>query len=296
MPDITMAPRKGRVTARRFGSAVVARRLDLALAYLAYLAISAFVLLPLAWVLFGSLKTPSEIFSFPTTFIPAEFRWENYVDVVTRTGMPRYVWNSAVVSFFTLFFTLAIGAFAAYGFSRWDFRFKDALLVGMLVLQLIPSTVNLIPYYIMMNTAGLLNTRVALVIIYTASNIPFVIWIMKGFFDTLPRSLDEAAVIDGASMFKVFFLIILPLSLPGLSAAGFLVFLSSWSEFLIPLVVANTREVSVMSVGLFTFFGEDSSAYHYAFAASVMSTAPVIVVYLFAQEYLVSGLTSGSEK
>ena len=142
----------------------------------------------------------------------------------------------------------------------------------------------------------LLNTHAGLIIIYTAGNVPFVIWIMKGYFDTLPRRLDEAAVIDGCSMFRVFWSIIRPLSLPGLSAAGFLTFLSAWSEFLLPLVLANSREVAVMSVGLFSFFGTDNTAYHYAFAASVMSTAPVIIAYLFAQEYLVSGLASGAEK
>jgi ABC-type glycerol-3-phosphate transport system permease component len=169
-------------------------------------------------------------------------------------------------------------------------------MVTLLILQLIPSTVNIIPYYLMMNWFGLLNTRTALVLIYTATHVPFTIWIMKGHFDTLPRSLDEAAVIDGCSMFRVFWSIILPLSLPGLSAAGFLVFIGSWSEFLVPLVIANSRDVAVMSVGLYSFFGMDSTAYHYAFAASVMSTAPVILAYLFAQRYLISGLASGSEK
>jgi ABC-type glycerol-3-phosphate transport system permease component len=119
---------------------------------------------------------------------------------------------------------------------------------------------------------------------------------MKGFFDTLPRSLDEAAVMDGCSTFRVFWNIILPLSLPGLSAAGFLIFIGAWSEFLIPLVIANSRDVAVMSVGLFSFFGYDTTQYLYAFAASIISTAPVILAYLFAQEYLVSGLANGAEK
>lgn len=269
---------------------------EVAITYALYGLLSLLVLFPLAWVLLGSFKNPSEIFSYPTTFWPRDFTFTNYADVINRTALPTYLWNTVVVTGFTLVFALAIGTFAAYGFSRWDFPFKDTILVVLLILQLIPSTVNIVPYYMMLNSLDLLNTHAGLIIIYTAGNIPFVIWIMKGFFDTLSRSLDEAAVIDGCSMFRVFWNIILPLSLPGLSAAGFLTFLSAWSEFLLPLVLANTREVAVMSVGLYSFFGTDTTAYHYAFAASVMSTAPVIIAYLFAQEYLVSGLASGSEK
>lgn len=269
---------------------------EMGLVYLVFAALALVVLFPLAWVLLGSFKHPSEIFAYPPSLWPREFTITNYADVVRRTALPTYLFNTIIVTGFTLVFTLAIATVAAYGFSRWSFPFKNTILVTLLVLQLIPSTVNIVPYYMMMNWLDLLNTHTGLIIIYTASNIPFAIWIMKGYFDTLPRSLDEAAVIDGCSMFRVFWSIILPLSLPGLSAAGFLVFLSAWSEFLIPLVIANSREVAVMSVGLYSFFGTDTTQYHYAFAASVMSTAPVVLAYLFAQEYLVSGLASGAEK
>lgn len=264
--------------------------------YLLYALLALVILVPLAWVLLGSFKNPSEIFAYPTTFFPRDFTWSNYADVIRRTSLPTYLGNTAIVTLFTMAFTLGLGMLAAYGFSRWDFRFKNVVLVTLLILQLMPSTVNIIPYYLTMDALGLLNTRVALIIIYTATNIPFTIWIMKGFFDTLPRSLDEAAVIDGASSLRVFRSIIAPLSLPGLSAAGFLVFLSSWSEFLVPLVIARSRDVAVMSVGMFSFFGSDTTAYHYAFAASIISTAPLLIAYLFAQEYLVSGLASGAEK
>jgi ABC-type glycerol-3-phosphate transport system permease component len=272
------------------------RLAELTITYLLYGLLSLVVLFPLAWVLLGSFKNPGEIFAFPTTFWPRDFTFSNYADVINRTALPTYLWNTVIVTVFTLVFTLSLGTVAAYGFSRWEFPFKNTILVTLLILQLIPSTVNIVPYYMMLNSLELLNTHAGLIIIYTAGNVPFVIWIMKGYFDTLPRSLDEAAVIDGCSMFRVFWSIILPLSLPGLSAAGFLTFLSAWSEFLLPLVLANSREVAVMSVGLYSFFGMDNTAYHYAFAASVMSTAPVLIAYLFAQEYLVSGLASGAEK
>lgn len=269
---------------------------ELGTVYLLYAVLGAVVLVPLAWVLLGSFKNPSEIFAFPSTIFPREFTLANYADVIRRTALPSYLYNTAIVSGITVVLSLIIGTVAAFGFSRWDFPFKNTLLVTLLIMQLIPSTVNIIPYYVMMNALGLLNTRTALVLIYTATHVPFTIWIMKGYFDTLPRSLDEAAVIDGCSRFRTFWNILLPLSLPGLASAGFLVFLGSWSEFLVPLVIANSKEVAVMSVGLYSFFGMDSTAYNYAFAASIMSTAPVLIVYLFAQRFLVSGLTSGTEK
>jgi len=272
------------------------RRSELRVAYVLCAALVAVVLFPLSWVLLGSFKNPGEIFSVPTTFFPREFTLTNYADVIGRTALPVYLLNTLIVTGFTLVFTLAIATIAAYGFSRWDFRHKSAVLVFLLILQLIPSTINIVPYYLMINSLKLLNTHLGLIIVYTAGNVPFAIWVLKGYFDSLPRSMDEAAVIDGCSPFRVFWSIILPLSLPGLSAAGFLVFLSSWSEFLIPLVLANSRHVAVMSVGLYSYFGIETTEYHYAFAASVMSTVPVVIAYLFAQEYLVSGLASGAEK
>ncbi|WP_159618819.1 carbohydrate ABC transporter permease [Ruania rhizosphaerae] len=256
----------------------------------------AFVLGPLSWVILGSLKPPAEIFRTPLQFLPDAPTLQNYLDVMQRTDLGRYLTNSAIVAGGALAITLALASIAAYGFSRYDFRFKQPILVGMLVLQLMPSTVNVVPLYVMMNGFGLLNTRTALVLLYAASSVPFAIWILKGFFDTLPRSLDEAASIDGATRWYTFVRVILPLSLPGLSAAAFLSFLASWGEFLIPLVVANSREIAVMSVGIYTFFGEETAAYHYAFSASVLATAPAVLLYIFAQKYLMSGLAQGAEK
>jgi ABC-type glycerol-3-phosphate transport system permease component len=143
---------------------------------------------------------------------------------------------------------------------------------------------------------GLLNSHAGLVLIYTASNIPITIWLLKGFFDTVPRALDEAAAIDGCSKWRTFWTVIMPLSLPGLSVAGFLIFISCWSEFLVPLVIAPARNVAVVSVGLYAFFGPDGTAYNALFAATVITVAPVVVAYLFAQRFIVSGLTAFSER
>jgi len=254
------------------------------------------VLFPLSWAFFGAFKSPSEIFAYPPSFWPRNATLENFQNVLTRGSFARAVWNTVIVSAVSVVLTLALGSMAAYAISRWNFRFKDTFLVVLLGLQLIPSTVNIVPYYLMMNELGLLNTLTGLVVIYTASNIPITIWLLKGFFDTIPVSLDEAAAIDGCSKFRTFFSIVLPLSLPGMSVAGFLAFISCWSEFLVPLVIAPSRDTTVVSVGLYNFFGPDGVEYNALFAATLITVAPVIVAYLFAQRYIVSGLTAFSEK
>jgi ABC-type glycerol-3-phosphate transport system permease component len=267
------------------------------LAYIFYPVLLAAVVLPLGWVLFGGFKSSGELFLYPPTMWPRSPTIQNFTDIFTRLEFGRYVWNTVVVSAWTVVLTLFLGGLAGYALSRWDFRYKDVLLITLLGLQLIPSTVNIVPYYMIMNQLGLLNTLTGLVLIYTATSIPLTIWVLKGFFDTVPRSLDEAAAIDGCSKWRTYWSVIVPLSLPGLSVAGFLVFVGAWSEFLVPLVVASNRDVAVVSVGLFTFFGPDSqTAYTALFAATLVTVTPVIIAYFFAQRFLVSGLTAFAEK
>jgi ABC-type glycerol-3-phosphate transport system permease component len=266
-------------------------------AYIFYPVLLAAVVLPLGWVLFGGLKSSGELFVYPPTMWPRTPTLQNFSDIFARLEFGRYVLNTVIVSAWTVVLTLFLGGLGGYALSRWDFRYKDVLLITLLGLQLIPSTVNIVPYYMIMNQLGLLNTLTGLVLIYTATSIPLTIWVLKGFFDTVPRSLDEAAAIDGCSKWRIYWNIIVPLSLPGLSVAGFLVFVGAWSEFLVPLVVASNRDVAVVSVGLFTFFGPDSqTAYTSLFAATLITVLPVIVAYFFAQRFLISGLTAFAEK
>lgn len=267
------------------------------LAYIFYPVLAAAVILPLSWALFGGFKHSSELFAYPPTLLPRSPTLQNFADIFLRLEFGRYIWNTVVVAFWTLLLTLFFSGLAGYALSRWDFRYKDAFLIVLLGLQLIPSTVNIVPYYLIMNSLGLLNTLTALVMIYTATHIPITIWILKGFFDTVPRSLDEAAAIDGCSKWRTYWSVIVPLSLPGISVAAFLNFVSSWSEFLVPLVVASNRDVAVASVGLFTFFGPDTpTAFTSLFAAALVTVTPVIIAYFFAQRFLISGLTAFAEK
>lgn len=264
---------------------------------LCYLLIVFIAMFPLSWALIGSLKPNSELFEFPPKLLPSSLDLGAFVNVITRTKIPFFLLNSIIVTTITTATVLIVASIAAYGFSRWDFRFKNVLMIGLLVCQLIPAGVTIIPYYLMMNQLGLLNTHAGLVLVFTATHVPFAMWIMKGHFDSLPMALDEAAIIDGASRFQILWTIILPISLPGLGAAGCLTFITVWAEFLVPLVLASSPESTLISVGLFNMFGRDSSTfYNQLFAAATLATAPVLIAYLVAQEQFIAGLSQGAEK
>jgi ABC-type glycerol-3-phosphate transport system permease component len=265
--------------------------------YCGYALIVVIVLGPLSWVLLTSFKPSAEIFGFPVRLLPQKPTLENYRYVLTGTRLPWFIFNTVVVGAVTTILSLSIAAPAAYGFSRYKFKFKYPLLVILLGLQLIPSSVNIVPYYVMISGYGLLNTRLALVLIFTSLRIPFSIWILKGYFDSLPDSLPEAARVDGCSNFGIFWHIMLPLSLPGLGAAGFLSFLAVWGQFLIPIVIASSPDVAMVGVGLYNFFGPEGQVQINAlFAATVVSVLPVVIAYFLAQETFISGLARGSTK
>lgn len=262
-----------------------------------YAAIVIVVMLPLSWALFGSLKPQSEMFAYPPTLLPQDLSFRAYAEVLERTPMGLYLLNSLIVTCVSTLVVLFFAALAAYGFSRWQFGGKDFVMVSLLVCQLIPHAVTIIPYYVMMNALDLLNTRTGLILIFSATHIPFAVWILKGHFDTIPQTLDEAAIIDGCSRLRILWTVTLPLSLPAIGAAACLTFITVWAEFLVPMVIANASETTLVSVGLYNLFGRDTTTfYNQLFAAAVMATAPVVIVYLIAQEQFISGLTGGAEK
>jgi len=262
-----------------------------------YVVIVVVVMLPLSWALFGSMKPQSEMFAYPPTFFPQDFSFRAYAEVLDRTPMGLYLLNSLVVTCLSTLVVLVFAALAAYGFSRWQFRGKDAVMVSLLVCQLIPHAVTIIPYYVMMSALDLLNTHLGLVLVFSATHVPFAVWILKGHFDTIPQTLDEAAIIDGCSRVRILWTVTLPLSLPAIGAAACLTFITIWAEFLVPMVIANAPETTLVSVGLYNLFGRDTTTfYNQLFAAAVMATAPVVIAYLIAQEQFISGLTGGAEK
>lgn len=214
----------------------------------------------------------------------------------SRTKILQQVLNSAVVCIGTVVVTLGFSTMAAYGFSRFRFKHKELLLIAIISLQMIPVTVNIVPLYFFAIRLRLIDTYHGLIIIFSAIRIPICIWIMKGFLDGIPVSIEEAAMIDGAPRWKVLLRILLPLTMPGLGAAAILTLVYSWSQFLLPLIINSRSSMHLATVGVYSFAVEEAVQYNLFGAAAVISSAPVVILYLFTQKMFISGLTQGSGK
>jgi multiple sugar transport system permease protein len=265
--------------------------------YLAYAVVTLFFLFPIFWVLSTSLKSVPQLFATPPIWFPLDPRFENYAYVFTNTPIIRYLFNSAVIVLLTVIFTLLISVPAAYGFSRYIFRYKKPALIMVLVFQMISPVVISIPLYRMFVELGLLNNYAGLVVAYSAVVLPFTTWFLKGYFDTIPYEMDEAAIVDGASRWQAFWRILLPVCTPGIATAAILVAILSWSQFVIPFILLDDATLYPVSIGLVNFQSNaDAITLHYLSAASIVAIAPVIGVFVLLQRYIVNALTRGAVK
>jgi multiple sugar transport system permease protein len=265
--------------------------------YLAYAVVTLFFLFPIFWVLSTSLKSVPQLFATPPIWFPLDPRFENYAYVFTNTSIVRYLFNSALIVLLTVIFTLLISVPAAYGFSRYTFRYKKPALMMVLIFQMISPVVISIPLYRMFVELGLLNNYTGLVVAYSAVVLPFTTWFLKGYFDTIPYEMDEAAIVDGASRWQAFWRILLPVCTPGIATAAILVAILSWSQFVIPFILLDDATLYPVSIGLVNFQSNaDAITLHYLSAASIVAIAPVIGVFVLLQRYIVNALTRGAVK
>ncbi len=259
-------------------------------------------LLPLYWMISTSFKFQPEIFRVPPTFIPVDFTFENYTSVLFGTmasAIPFLVYfkNSVVVSIFTVLTTLALATPAAYAFSRVPFRGKRKLIYFVLVSQMLPQVLILIPLYRTFMKIRLLSTYPGLILPYLMLTLPFSIWMLKGYFDTIPRELDEAAKVDGCTKFQAMFRVIIPNVAPGLTATAIIAFIMAWDEFIIALTIMDDNVMRTLPVGMIqSFVGQFSVKWGEMMAASVVTTIPVIIIFTFLSKYLIGGLIAGAVK
>jgi multiple sugar transport system permease protein len=272
-------------------------RLTNALLYVAFAVITLFFLFPLFWVVSMSLKSVQELFATPPIWFPLPPHFENYGYVLRNTEIVGYMLNSAGIVLGTVVVTVAVATLAAYGFSRFSFRFKRPSLLAVLLFQMISPVVIAIPLYRLFAAVGLLNSFASLILVYVAVVLPFTTWFLKGYFDTIPREMDEAAIVDGATRMQVLTRILLPVCTPGIATAAILAAVLSWSQFVIPFILLDDRAMYPVSVGLVNLQSNtDAITLHYLSAASVIAIAPVIAVFVLLQRYIVSALTSGAIK
>lgn len=253
-----------------------------------------FVVFPLFWIVSTSLKTPVETFRVPPTIIPQEPTIVNYIYLWTLRNFDVYFKNSLIIAVSTTLLCLIIANLAAYGFSRYKMKGGSSLLMVLLVSQMIPSVLFVIPYFIVMGRMGLINSKIAIIIAHTSFSLPFCIWMMKGYYDSIPKYLDEAGKIDGCSPFRVMTQIVFPLTLPGNVATLVFAFLLSWNEYLFSLSLTTRETMYTVPVGIAMFMGEYQTSWNELMAAAVLASLPIIIIYLLVDKYMVVGLAAGA--
>ena len=252
------------------------------------------ILFPSVVLLLTSLKTELDAMSFPPKWI-FQPTLKNYVEIFKTSPLLGYGFNSLMVASLNTGACLIIGSLAAYGLARFRFRGSDNLAFWFLSVRMMPPVAGIIPLYIIMKNLRLLDTIWCLILTYLTFNLPFVIWMLKGFFDEVPLEIEESALIDGCSEFGVYYRIALPLIAPGLAATAILAFIFSWNEFLFALILTGTRAVT-LPVGIIGFMKETGINWGYMTAGGVLALLPVIFFVTLVQKHLVKGLTMGAIK
>ena len=283
-------PRSAAAT-RAYDAARVRRWLGYALAYFVMTSIALVFMIPLIWMFSTSLKSQSEIFAWPPTWLPAQPLFENYVAAFTNYPLARFMLNSSVLVAFNILGELISVPLIAYAFARLNFPFKRVLFILMLSTMMIPGQIKLIPLYTMYSQLGLVGTYVPLVLPAFFGN-PFFIFLMVQYMRTIPRDMDEAARIDGAGTWTVLYRIILPMCKPVLAVIVVFTFLWVWNDFLQPLIYLSDFNTYPISVGLAFFKGRYSVEWNLFMAATLVSILPVLVLYFFTQKHLIGGISS----
>ena len=249
---------------------------------------------PLIWILSTSLKPNTEAISFPPKIVPEEPTIDNYFFVLTDPTLARSLVNSLIVSIGSTALSVAVSALGGYAFARFDFRGKNIIIGIILGLFMIPVVINIIPLYTMLANIGLLNSIVALMLTFQILIVPLNVLLMRNYFETIPKELEEAALIDGCSRLGVLRRITIPLSMPGFVIAAVLSFRFSWNEFILPVVLANRSDSMVFQVALYQFISIYRIEWGYLSAGITLSIIPVLVLMLAFQKQMIKGLTLGA--
>jgi ABC-type glycerol-3-phosphate transport system permease component len=272
------------------------RRLDAVMSYSLLTVSALFALLPVVWMLSTSLKSESEALSLPIHWIPQQPTIGAYVEMWTLKPFALYFWNSIVVSGVTAALSTIVGGLAGYGFSRFHIRGRTSLLALILATQMISGVLVIGPYFRILAAVELYNTLTGLVIAYVTICLPFAAWMSKGYFDSIPKELDEAGLVDGASRLQIFLRIICPIAVPGTVSTLLFAFLLAWQDLLWALCLISIDEKRTVTLGVAFSVGEFIIKWPMLTAASLIGSLPTIILYLFLQRYYVEGLARGAVK
>jgi len=249
-------------------------------------------LTPFAWLFLTSFKTEDEIFVIPIQWLPDRLRWDNYINAIKMIPFVQYTWNTIWIAILSVAGVVLLTPVVAYGFSRIDFKGRNALFMLMLSTLMLPGQVTIIPLYVMFNKMNLLNSYWPLVLTtWFGTGMAYNVFMVRQFFNGIPQELSESAKIDGASEFRIYAQIVLPLAKPAILTIGLFTFLFAWGDFQGPLIYLNDPDKWTLSIGLKQFIRENNVAWGPLMAAATLFTIPIIVIYFFVQKKFIEGIT-----
>jgi ABC-type glycerol-3-phosphate transport system permease component len=251
---------------------------------------------PTLWIFLTSIRPERELFSNTFRLLPTTINLESYRALLATTTFPTYIRNSLFVCLASTLLAVIISLLAAYSFSRRQFRWRGLLLILVVFSQLFPYVILITPIYVLFFHLKLVNNYLGLIIAYIATTVPFSVYMLLGYLDSVPRELDEAAIIDGCSTLRVIWAVVLPVAWPGVAATAIYSFAQAWNEYLIALTLVTQNELKTIPVGLASFFGEYTTRWDLVMTASVFATVPTLIIFLILQRQLVSGLAAGAVK
>jgi ABC-type glycerol-3-phosphate transport system permease component len=272
------------------------RKLYILFIYVIAFVMCVFALGPVLWALSTSLKPDRLIFAQPPQWIPEEISLIHYGEVVRNPNMVRYYINSFITAAGSTVVALVVGTLGAYGFSRFKFPGNKSMMIGIMLTRMLPRVSLIVPFFITLQKLKLYNTRPGLIIIFLVITMPLSIWMLKGFFDSIPYEIEEAAIVDGCSPLGILLKIDLPMILPAVASVGMYIFITAWNEFLLALTMTKGSALRTISVGLAFYIDEFGVRWGSLMAASILMSIPAMVVFSIFSKFLIKGLSEGAVK
>lgn len=254
------------------------------------------VMFPIYWMVISSIRTTEELFTIPPELFPKTFTLQSYIDVITTSNIPRFLLNSLIIATLTTVVALFICVLASYSFVRFSYPGKRAVLISMLFSYIIPPVLLFLPFYMILSKIGLINSYAGIVAAHLTLVTPFMLWMLMPTFRAIPKTLEEAAMVDGASTYQTLTKIVLPLALPGIFSSGIFAFTMSWNEFLYSSIIMMNDKMRTLPVGIASFVTSYDIRWDSIMASSVLAAIPVVIIFRLIQDYFIEGMTAGAVK
>lgn len=264
--------------------------------YLVLIIAACFAMFPILWALSTSLKPESEVLMYPPSFIPLTFTFENYYKVLFQSNYPIYFVNTIFVTLLTMAIAVLVASHAAYAFARLKFKYSDVIMFIVLMTTMIPAVAQLSPLYVLAVKTGLYDSKLVLIMIYTAWRAPIMTWLLKGFFEQTPKEIEEAAVMDGCSRIKIFYKLVIPMSKPGIASVSLLSAVFVWNDYLVSSSFVSSEGNRMLSTGIYNYVTAYGTMYGQLMGGVCMAIVPIVILFVCLQKQFVAGLTAGAVK